>query len=74
VNGGAKARIGEGGESQPHRDAPRMKHERFQCPGGAIENSPAFQRWVNEFKPTSSPEGTMHTLPLCQHNKTKKLI
>src|SRR5436190_4134854 len=32
----------------------------FQClhPGGMRENSPPFQRWVNECEAISSPEGT----------------
>jgi len=31
---------------------------RFPCPIGAIESSPAFQRWVNVSKMDSSPVGT----------------
>src|ERR1041385_6737556 len=31
---------------------------RFQCPNGATENSPSFQRWVKECKSVSSPAGT----------------
>jgi hypothetical protein len=35
-----------------------MNRARFQCSGGADENSPAFQRWVNRFEMILSPVGT----------------
>jgi hypothetical protein len=35
-----------------------MNAAHFQWPGGANENSPAFQRWVYAFDWISSPVGT----------------
>src|SRR6185503_11964007 len=56
--GGTTLRENLGQHPQPARDARQMNRTRFQCPNGATENSPAFQRWVNEFGSVSSPAGT----------------
>lgn len=36
------------------------------CPGGATENSPAFQRWVNAIREVPSPAGTADVLEIAR--------
>ena len=36
----------------------RIRNRASPCPIGAIDNSPAFQRWVNVFEVRTSPVGT----------------
>jgi len=48
-----------------------MNNTRFQCPNGATENSPEFQRWVNQFETVSSPAGTAElcaVMPTAAHD------
>src|SRR5436190_9845360 len=63
-----------GQHPQSARDARQMNRTHFHCPNGATENSPAFQRWVNEFESVSSPAGTADlcvVMPMAAHDLSR---